>query len=100
MSPWGLAEPAAVVPYLQDEDAAVVPRLYDKQVFLMNGNGWIQFGDTFPEYASPSCCPLMAPDEAIGYLYLRSFLHPTSNGHSKIAYHVIDYLVNWGLTVN
>jgi hypothetical protein len=26
-----------------------------------------------------------------------SYTHPTPNGHSKIAYHMIDYLLNFGL---
>jgi hypothetical protein len=54
MSPWGFPTPSGLVPYFQDEDAAVLARVgtHDKNVFLINGNGWIQYGDTFSEYAS------------------------------------------------
>ncbi|EIN09373.1 hypothetical protein PUNSTDRAFT_126308 [Punctularia strigosozonata HHB-11173 SS5] len=77
MSPWGYPTPSGLVPYFQTEDAAVVAGVKDKNVFLVNGTGWIQYGDTFPDYT-----------------------HPTPNGHSKIAYHMIDYLLKWGLKVD
>jgi hypothetical protein len=99
MSPWGVPTAGGVVPYFQAEDAAVLARVgaHDKNVFLINGNGWIQFGDTFPEYALLFYLPLTAPDEVLGHSNLHSMLHPTPNGHSKVAYHAIDYLLKWGL---
>jgi hypothetical protein len=50
MSPWGYPEPQGVVPYFNAEDSAVLAGVNDKNVFLVNGTGWIEYGDTFPEY--------------------------------------------------
>ena len=50
MSPWGYPTPSGLVPYFQTEDAATVAGVNDKNVFLINGNGWISYGDTFSEY--------------------------------------------------
>jgi hypothetical protein len=49
MSPWGLATPTGVEPYFQAETAATVAGVHDSNVFLVNGTGWITYGDTFPE---------------------------------------------------
>jgi hypothetical protein len=49
MSPWGFPTPYGVVPYFDAEDSAVLAGVNDKNVFLVNGTGWIQYGDTFPE---------------------------------------------------
>jgi hypothetical protein len=53
MSPWGYPTPTGVVPYFDAEDAATIAGVHDSNVFLVNGTGWITYGDTFPE-----CVPL------------------------------------------
>jgi hypothetical protein len=50
MSPWGYVSPAGVRPYYNAEDAAAIAGVHDANVHLINGTGWIQYGDAFPEY--------------------------------------------------
>jgi hypothetical protein len=91
MSPWGYPEPQGVQPYFNAEDAAVLAGVHDQNVHLINGTGWIEYGDTFPECVALRAATRVSADK------LHSELHPTPNGHSKIAYHTIDYLLNFGL---
>jgi hypothetical protein len=57
ISAFGFPTPQGLIEYFQAEDTATLNGVKGKDVHLVNGTGWVQYGDTFPEYV-----PLPVPN--------------------------------------
>ncbi|KAJ7488179.1 SGNH hydrolase-type esterase domain-containing protein [Mycena latifolia] len=78
LTPWGWPNPdgpnAYYYPAAYDEVLAARQALGDQNMFLVNTTGWVTYADVFPDN-----------------------LHPSVEGHAKIAGLFQDWLENWGL---